>query len=62
MQQLTDVLQLYREGHCSINVEYNSGTDISQFVLGPEWNVIPSDELLTRLDKVFGSEQIEVMY
>ena len=62
MQQLTDVLQVYCEGHCPINIEYNSGADISQFVLGQEWNVVPSDELLTRLDKVFGSEQIEVMY
>lgn len=62
MQQLTDVLHTYREGHCPVNIEYNNGTDISQFVLGQEWNVVPSDELLTRLDKVFGNEQIEVMY
>lgn len=62
MQQLTDVLHTYREGHCPVNIEYNNGTDISQFVLGQEWNVVPSDELLTRLNKVFGNEQIEVMY
>ncbi|MFV2004475.1 MAG: DNA polymerase III subunit alpha [Gammaproteobacteria bacterium] len=61
-QQLSEVLQAYREGNCPVNIEYNSGTDISQFVLGEEWNVVPSDELLTRLDKVFGSEQIEIMY
>ena len=62
MQQLSEVLQTYREGNCPINIEYNSGTDISQFVLGEEWNVVPSDDLLTRLDKVFGSEHIEIMY
>jgi len=61
-QQLNDVLQAYRDGACPINIEYNSGSDISQFVLGEEWNVVPSDELLTRLDKVFGSEQIQMMY
>ncbi len=61
-QQLQEVLQAYREGSCPINIEYNSGTDISQFVLGEEWNVVPSDELLTRLDKVFGQDQIEIMY
>jgi len=33
-QQLTDVLHTYREGNCPVNIEYNSGTDISQFVLG----------------------------
>jgi len=62
MQQLTEVLQTYREGHCPVNIEYNSGSDISQFVLGEEWNVVPSDDLITRLDKVFGEEQIEIMY
>ncbi len=61
-QQLNDVLKAYREGNCPINIEYNSGTDISQFVLGEEWNVVPSDELLMRLNKVFGAEQIEIMY
>jgi DNA polymerase III subunit alpha len=61
-QQLNDVLQAYRDGSCPINIEYNTGTDVSQFVLGDEWNVVPSDELLTRLDKVFGAEQIEIMY
>jgi hypothetical protein len=56
------VLQTYREGHCPVNIEYNNGTDVSQFVLGAEWNVVPSDDLLIRLDKTFGAEQIEVMY
>ncbi|NOQ89364.1 MAG: DNA polymerase III subunit alpha, partial [Gammaproteobacteria bacterium] len=60
--QLSEVLHTFREGNCPVNIEYNSGTDISQFVLGEEWNVVPSDDLLTRLDKVFGSEQIEIMY
>jgi hypothetical protein len=55
-------LHTYREGNCPVNIEYNSGTDISQFVLGEEWNVVPSDDLLTRLNKVFGEEQIVVMY
>ena len=62
IKQLTEVLHTYREGRCPVNIEYNSGSDISQFVLGEEWNVVPSDELLTRLDKVFGNDQIEVMY
>ncbi len=61
-KQLTEVLHTYREGNCPINIEYNSGSDISQFVLGEEWNVVPSDDLLTRLDKVFGAEHIEIMY
>jgi DNA polymerase-3 subunit alpha len=61
-QQLTEVLQTYREGNCPVNIAYNSGSELSQYVLGEEWNVVPSDELLTRLDKVFGQEYIEIMY
>ena len=61
-QQLSEVLHTYREGNCPVNIEYNSGKDVSQFVLGEEWNVVPSDDLLTRLDKVFGAEQIQIMY
>jgi len=61
-RQLRDVLNTHRDVSCPVNIEYNSGTDISQFVLGAEWNVVPSDELLTRLDKVFGQDQIEIMY
>lgn len=62
VQQLNEVLHTFREGHCPVNIEYNSGSDISQFMLGEEWNVVPSDELLTRLDKVFGSDFIEIKY
>ena len=61
-QQLTEVLHTYREGSCPVNIEYNSGSEISQYILGEEWNVVPSDDLLNRLDKVFGPEQIEMMY
>ena len=62
INQLTEVLQTYREGHCPVNIEYSNGSDVSQFLLGEEWNVIPTDDLLIRLDKTFGAEQIEVMY
>jgi len=61
-QQLTEVLHTYREGNCPVNIRYNSGSELSQYVLGEEWNVVPSDDLLNRLDKVFGQEQIEIMY
>ena len=61
-RQLTDVLNTYREGNCPVSIEYNSGTDVSQFVLGEEWNVVPSDELLIRLDKTFGEAFVDVIY
>ena len=61
-QQLTDVLQTYREGNCPVNIKYNSGSELSQYLLGQEWNVVPSDDLINRLDKVFGQEYIEIMY
>lgn len=61
-RQLNDVLHTYRDGHCSVSIEYNSGSEISQFVLGEEWNVVPTDDLLNRLAKVFGQEQVSLLY
>jgi DNA polymerase-3 subunit alpha len=60
--KLKEVLHTYREGNCPVNIEYNNGTDMSQFVLGENWNVVPSDDLLHRLDRVFGEDQIHVVY
>jgi len=56
------VLHTYREGNCPVNIEYNNGTDMSRFVLGENWNVVPSDDLLQRLDRVFGEDQIDMLY
>ncbi len=61
-QQLLEVLQSYRDGSCPVTIEYNSGNDISRLKLGEEWQVVPSDELLQRLDKAFGQGQVSVLY
>jgi len=61
-QQLLEVLQPYRDGSCPITIEYNSGVDVSKLKLGEDWQVVPSDELLLRLNKVFGQEQVSVLY
>ncbi len=61
-QQLQEVLQTYRDGSCPVTIEYNSATDSSRLQLGEDWKVIPADELLLRLDKVFGQNQVKMLY
>lgn len=61
-QQLMDILQSYRQGGCPVNIEYNSGREVSQFVLGEDWKINPCDELLGRLGKAFGEEQAQIIY
>ena len=61
-QQLTEILQSYRQGGCPVNIEYNSGSELSRFVLGEDWTITPSDELLGRLGKTFGEEGVELIY
>jgi DNA polymerase-3 subunit alpha len=62
MNQLSEVLMTYREGKCPVNIEYSNGSEISRYVLGEEWKVVPSDDLLYRLDKVFGKDYVDVIY
>jgi DNA polymerase-3 subunit alpha len=60
--QLTDVLQVYREGQCPVSIQYVSETEETRLVLGEEWKVQPSDELLTRLQSLFTEEQVRMVY
>ena len=60
--QLTDVLQTYREGQCPVCIQYNSETEVTRLKLGDEWKVQPSDELLNRLQTLFSEEQIKMVY
>ena len=60
--QLTDVLQTYREGQCPVSIQYVSGTEQTRMVLGDEWKVQPSDELLNRLQGLFTEDQVRMVY
>jgi len=61
-RSLVEVLQPYREGSCPIWLNYYSDAARAQMVLGNQWRVQPTDELLRRLRDVLGNDAVEVVY
>lgn len=61
-QQLMAVLQTYTDGSCPVTINYYTGASRSRIKLGDSWQVSPSDELLTRLYKNFGRNQVVFLY
>ena len=62
VQELTGVLQTYREGGCPVCVSYNSGSESSRMMLGDEWRVQPTDELLNRLEGLLSDGLVRMVY
>jgi DNA polymerase-3 subunit alpha len=47
---------------CTIAVAYRLRDAEGQVILGPQWRVVPSDEMLERLRAEFGAEQVHLRY
>ena len=62
VKALTNVLQTYREGGCPVCVSYNSGTESSRMMLGDEWRIQPTDELLHRLEHLLSDGMVRMVY
>ncbi len=61
--ELAQVLTPFRNGVCPIWIDYHSDGKVSApVVLGPEWRVHPTDELLHRLKELAGEEKVKVIY
>ena len=61
-RSLVEVLQPFRDGSCPVWLNYHSDEARAQMVLGQQWRVQPTDELLRRLRDVLGNEAVEVVY
>jgi len=62
MHELADTLKPYREGRCPVHVRYEGDTARADFRLDPSWNVVPSDELVQRLQGLVGDHNVAVRY
>ncbi len=62
LQQLREILTLYRGGHLTIQMEYRSPQGQARFLLGDDWRVQPTDELIKRLRQLLGQEAVKVAY
>ncbi|WNO09884.1 DNA polymerase III subunit alpha [Teredinibacter sp. KSP-S5-2] len=60
--QLRDVLAPYRDGRCPIVITYQKSGVQGDVILGDDWKVHPSDELLVALRTMYGTEQVEYVY
>ena len=62
LQQLREILTLYRGGRLAIQMEYRSPQGQARFLLGDDWRVQPTDELIKRLRQLLGQEAVKVAY
>ncbi|AOU98205.1 DNA polymerase III subunit alpha [Acidihalobacter yilgarnensis] len=52
----------YRDSGCPVWLSYRSSQADARLVLGDEWRVRPSDELLRRLERLHGVSQLKLRY
>ncbi|RDH85272.1 MAG: DNA polymerase III subunit alpha [endosymbiont of Galathealinum brachiosum] len=62
VHQLNHVLNPFREGNCPIWINYTRNDVMAKISLSDDWRVQPSDELINRLDKLAGDNNVSVIY
>ena len=62
IQQLNQVLNPFREGNVPVWINYQRDDIAAKLSLGDDWRVQPSDELISRIDKLTGEESVNVIY
>ncbi len=59
---LHETLEPFRAGPCPVTIEYHGAAASAQVVLGADWKVHPTEELLGRLRSLAGAEQVRLQY
>ncbi|HHH47695.1 MAG TPA: DNA polymerase III subunit alpha, partial [Gammaproteobacteria bacterium] len=62
VQDLAQVLMPFREGRCTVRVEYHRPDAQAQLTFGPDWRVRPTDELLRRITELAGEGSVRIEY
>ena len=62
IQHLTASLEPYKNGSCPVVVHYINGKAKADLKFGEQWQVMPTDECLSRLRKLAGDENVTVFY
>ncbi len=62
VQQLNHVLTPFRDGNCQVWINYYRHDVKAKISLGEGWRVLPSDELLARLEKLTGENNVTLIY
>jgi DNA polymerase-3 subunit alpha len=62
VEQLRGALQPFRQGRCPVAVVYEGGGAAARLNLGADWQVRPTGELLQRLGRLVGGENVRLVY
>jgi DNA polymerase-3 subunit alpha len=62
IEKLTATLDPFKGGNCPISINYSSDNAKTTVQLGDKWRIHPTDDLLSQLKSLFGSEAVEVRY
>ncbi len=60
--RLMAVLEPFKGGSCPVGIGYTSNIAKANLLLGDEWRIHPTDELLARLTALLGSDAVEIKY
>lgn len=59
---LGEILKPFNEGACPVWLDYVGQGAKAKLVLGNEWQVRPTDELLLRLGELAGNDKVDIIY
>ncbi len=62
VEQLRGALQPFRQGRCPVAVVYEGCSAAARLNLGDDWQVRPTGELLQRLGRLVGGENVRLVY
>ncbi|OOZ37087.1 DNA polymerase III subunit alpha [Solemya velesiana gill symbiont] len=62
VRELSQLLATYQGGNCGLRLTYSGTTAMGTMMLGDEWRVRPTDELIKRLERMLGPGRVEVVY
>jgi len=62
VESLEQVLTPFKNGQCPVCIDYQRADLSTRLLLGEEWRIRPTDELLLQLRKLAGNEQVELLY
>jgi DNA polymerase-3 subunit alpha len=62
LTELTAVIKPHCGGKCSVSIDYFCNNARCELLLGDEWRVHPSDDLMNKLKKFIGENNVQMVY
>ena len=62
IDSLEQILAPHKNGQCPVCLDYQRSDAATRLLLGEEWCIRPTDELLYNLRKLVGNEQVKLLY